>query len=174
MPKCYGGLACTFFEVVFSVLLSVYADHYQIEKSDITLKEYRDYCQEVFKWLKSCFVDDNEKINEVQQRIKKEISDAEEKRKASDQRLDKWTQTLVIPVILAILGTVIAGQGNILAVLSNSMIVLFVFFLLYGIVVGVRSFVMMLQYSEIEKKKDFARILQGIIDIIYTFPENKE
>lgn len=156
---------CLAVEVLTCVALYFYTENFQIKTSDSRLFVYQEYCEKIKHWLDSVGVNVTpENITEIMTRTNKRIDLLEKKRKERRDRIDRWIQILIIPILLAIFSAVIKEQTDLslLLVYAVTMIVAIAstglaFLNIYNIL---DSF----QKRKLEQIKSFVEDLQGILD----------
>lgn len=104
---------CLAVEVLTYVALNFYTENFQIKTSDSRLFVYQEYCEKIKHWLDSVGVKVTpENITEIMTRTNKRIDLLEKKRKERRDRIDRWIQILIIPILLAIFSAVIKEQTD--------------------------------------------------------------
>lgn len=117
---------CLAVEVLTCVVLYFYTENFQIKTSDSRLFVYQEYCEKIKHWLDSVGVNVTpENITEIMTRTNKRIDMLEKKRKERRDRIDRWIQILIIPILLAIFSAIIKEQTDLslLLVYAVTMIV---------------------------------------------------
>lgn len=160
---------CLAVEVLTCVALYFYTENYQIKTSDSRLFVYQEYCEKIKQWLVSVGVNVTpENIKEIMKRTNKRIALLEKKRKERRDRIDKWIQILIIPILLAIFSAVIKEQTDLslLLVYAVSMIVAIASIGLAFL--NIYNIIDFFQKRKLEQMKSFAEDLQGVLDCQFT------
>mgnify|MGYP005762865589 CR=1 FL=1 len=156
---------CLAVEVLTCVALYFYTENFQIKTSDSRLFVYQEYCEKIKQWLVSVGVNVTpENIKEIMKRTNKRIALLEKKRKERRDRIDKWIQILIIPILLAIFSAVIKEQTDLslLLVYAVSMIVAIASIGLAFL--NIYNIIDFFQKRKLEQMKSFAEDLQGVLD----------
>ncbi len=151
-------------EVILSLILWFLVENFQIKTSDEKLEEYYNYCRELEIWLNSQGLVSVKAIKLLRKRLNNRIDEMRKQRKDNNARFDKWIQTLVIPITLAVFSTIIKGQDSI-EMFSTIFLMLSVFAFIYGFVSGCRSYAWFPKKRVLEQMGFFASDLQGILDL---------
>jgi hypothetical protein len=121
--------------------------------------EYCAYCEKVQKWL----ADNNYKTKEDYEELIALLSGLLEREKnekqQKEQRADKWLQTLVIPVVLAIIVAAISKANELHNMIAITMGILTFFFAIYIMISIIRTIIALPQ-----KRRDVQ--IQNLIDDI--------
>lgn len=156
---------CLIFEAVFYISLYFYTDNFQIKNSDTKFTVYQEHCANIRLWLvKIGFVITRENIIELMWRFEKEIDAKEKQRIANKERIEKWIQILIIPIILAVFSAAIKEQTDLTT--------LFTYAIAFLLVVGFITFAFLSCYGiydfykkhKLEQMKSLCNDLQGVLD----------
>jgi hypothetical protein len=77
------------------------------------LQVYKKYCGEINAWLRTTGLIINEKnLKEIITRVNRDVKSLEEKRFKCRDRIEKWIQILIIPILLAIFSEMIREKTD--------------------------------------------------------------
>lgn len=146
--------------VVFS-----YWQHYEIENSSQDIKEYKNYCSDLFVWLENTSVSiDREDIIELRNRIVNRLEKYEQKQQKTYDIIIRFVQALIMSIVLSVLTVVLNKQFDISMILAYGFIAIMVPSFFAVTLFGFTSFVNLIRKNEFEKMKSFSNDLQGILD----------
>lgn len=156
------------FEAILCIGIYFYTENFQIKTSDARLYIYQSYCTAIKTWLDGLgFIVTVENITEIINRTQKNIALLEDARDKRRNRIDKWIQVLIIPILLAVFSAIIKDQTNLSLLLTYAFAMLIAlgslglaFFNCYNVVDFFRK-------RKIEQMKSFAEDLQGILDCCF-------
>jgi len=156
---------CLAVEVLTCVALYFYTENFQIKTSDSRLFVYQEYCEKIKHWLDSVGVNVTpENITEIMTRTNKRIDLLEKKRKERRDRIDRWIQILIIPILLAIFSAVIKEQTD-LSLLLVYAVTMIVAIASTGLAfLNIYNILDFFQKRKLEQMKSFVEDLQGILD----------
>lgn len=155
---------CVLLALVLSIVLYTCIERYQIKCSINKMDDYINYCKELYEWLNSMGVVDKEFIEELHKRISDNVVRLREERQKNSKRIDTWMQTLIIPILIVIITTIISGNNNLTNAVGVVIGILMMFGLLYGVFITIRDIVSFPQKRRIEQLSCFESDLQGILD----------
>lgn len=156
---------CLAVEVLTCVALYFYTENFQIKTSDSRLFVYQEYCEKIKHWLDSVGVNVTpESITEIMTRTNKHIDLLEKKRKERRDRIDRWIQILIIPILLAIFSAVIKEQTDLSLLLVYAVTMIVVIASIGLAFLNVYNTIDFFQKRKLEQMKSFAEDLQGILD----------
>lgn len=156
---------CLIVQVVLCIGLYFYTENFQIKNSDYRLTIYQEYCEEIKLWLiKIGIIVNKENITELVSRIEKEIEKSEKQRKATRDRIEKWIQILIIPILLALFSSIIREQTDLTT--------LFAYAIAFLVALGSIALVFLNCYNvfdffkkrKLEQLKSLCNDLQGVLD----------
>ena len=146
------------------IVLAHTTEDFQINRSQEKFEEYCEYCAEMKNWLAGFSIDSKEKITSIKDRISEKISTIRGADERSVAGMDKWLEGLAIPIVLAVVTTIIAGENATQDKVTLTIIIVLVFALVWFLS-GV--FLKMLNFNrkrKVEQLECFASDLQGILD----------
>lgn len=123
------------------------------------------YCFEIKSWLESVGVNTTpENLNIIIDRVKSQITYLDSVRNNNRNRIEKWSQVLIIPILLAVFSQIIKEQQD--------LSILFAYTATMLIVIGSFGLVFLNCYNaldfykkrKLEQMKSFADDLQGVVD----------
>ncbi len=152
-------------EAVVAFVVFLYGQHYEIENSNQDIKEYKNYCSNLFVWLENTSVSiDREDIIELKNRIVNRLEKYEQKQQRTYDTIIRFVQALIIPIVLTVLTVVLNKQFDISMVLAYGFIAIMIPSFFAVTLFGFTSFINLIRKNEFEKMKSFSSDLQGILD----------
>ena len=156
---------CLAVEVLTCVALYFYTENFQIKTSDSRLFVYQAYCKKIKLWLDSVgVIVTPENITEIMKRTNKHIAQLEKKRKERRDRIDRWIQILIIPILLAIFSAVIKEQTDLSLLLVYAVTMIVTIASIGLAFLNIYNIIDFFQKRKLEQMKSFAEDLQGILD----------
>jgi len=146
------------------MFLYFYTEHYKIICSKKRADEYRDYCKKIKRWLAGCHIKTEDAIKILLGRVNKSIEELESLDKDSQLRIDKWLQALVIPILLAIITTVLSTNSDMEVMVAGTITIIICFIALYCGYTGVQRIANFPNKRMYQQLKCFASDLQGVLD----------
>ena len=152
-------------ELGICIALYLFTDNYQIKTSDVRIRTYETYCSKLTEWFRQTgLIVSKENIVEIKRRVDQYVTEEQQRKKANQERIDKWCQALLFPILLTIFSAVIKEQTNIFVMLGCATTMISAIGLLY---LGVYHCVNVISFFEKRKyaqMKSFSEDLQGILD----------
>lgn len=152
-------------EIILIVLFYLVTERFQITSSKETLERLQNYYKELAGWLGENGYGTNEAIRILYNRVAEYVGKEEGKRKEREATVEKWLQTLAVPVILSVISTVISGQSNLEIMINVVMIIMAVFITCCSIGWVIKGILEFPQKRRLEQMKWFMEDLQDILDI---------
>ena len=178
-----GGLA-TFFlgnesfasaflllETVLSFVFYWRFENYRIKVSDKSIEKHKEYCSNIANWLKTIDIETDEDIQLVYKRLTERISKNNESRTKSVNRVEKWTQVLLVPILICIISEIIKSDVDISVAIANSFVVILISGLVFSLIYISRFFKWFPNKRETAQMQCFADDLRSILD--YRFISRK-
>lgn len=157
----YGMLA----EVSLCGIVYIYTEHFQIKSSNTRLPIYANYCKDVLNWLNDCkVITTEENISKLLNRAVATAKAEDEKRTALRTSIEKWIQSLIVPIILVVFTTIIGKQENLSTILTSSLMLLTILFFIGIFCAAIYNFFNFYSKRKLEQLKCFADDLQGVLD----------
>ena len=166
----YWSIVTLAMEIISCVILYFYTEHYMIACSKKRTNEYCDYCKKIKNWLNSCNVNDEEKIKVLLGRVNESMKEIEIIEQKSQDRIEKWLQALVIPIVLAIITTILGSNSDMNGMITGISTVIILFISVYMIYIAVSKIVSFPNKRMHEQLKCFSSDLQGVLDT--QFPDS--
>lgn len=163
----YFVLGSIVLEIISCAVLYLYTENYRIICSESATEKYRKYCKNIKKWLIGCGIRDKEAVEVLHNRVIESIEQIKSLDENSQERTDKWLQTLIIPVVLAIITTVISNDSDVDVMFKKTLIIIVCFVSVYCIFIAVQKISNFPNKRMIEKLNCFASDLQGVLDTQY-------
>lgn len=156
---------CLLLEVIACIALYFYTEHYQINTSSTRLQVYKKYCGEINAWLKTTGLIINEKnLKEIIARVNQDVESLEERRSKRRDRIEKWIQILIIPILLAIFSEMIREKADISVLIVYALVLLVSLGSLALAFLCCYNIIDFFQKRKLEQLKSFSKDLQGVID----------
>lgn len=154
------------FEITFVIIFYYIFEKYRIDFSSAEYKDYRNYCLKLYDWIKEFDISTVEKVEDLYHNVvaKKQQLELEEETKNS--RGERWLQTLIIPVIIAIITTASSRQANMGEMILSTFLIISIFILIYGTVSATKSIINFPQKRKIKQMECFATDLNALLSII--------
>lgn len=152
-------------EIILCVASYFYVENYQIKTSGIRVVEYKAYCKEIMQWLKSNDIEvSRDNLYELKRRIWASWESREHARKKGIDRVEKWVQALLIPLLLAVFSEIIDGQTDVGVLVSSMLVLIVAIGIVCATVINCYNMVSFFQKRKLEQMRKFANDIQGIID----------
>lgn len=152
-------------EAIVSMIVFLYAQHYEIKNSDEDIKEHKKYCEELYTWLKTSLVTVEKKdIVELKSRMDSRLEKYAETEQKTTDIIMRFIQALIIPVILTVLTVILNNQIDISTILAYGIVAIMVFCFIVITIFGIVSAFNLMRKNEHEKMNSFSKDLQGILD----------
>lgn len=156
---------CLIIEVIACIALYFYTEHYQIKTSSIKLQVYKEYCEEINSWLRTTGLVVNKKnLTKIINRVNHDILIMEDKRNKRRDRIEKWIQVLIIPILLAIFSEMIREQAKLSVLIAYALVLLISIGSLALAFLCCYNIIDFFQKRKLEQLKSFSKDLQGVID----------
>ena len=152
------------FELICAVVAYFYTEHMQIIMSNENIVQYKDKCNKTYQWLKEHDVFEKQDIQNYRDRLVKYIEKNETSNMARKQRLDKWMQILLIPVVLAVFSAFIKDQTDMNAIMGYALGFVFIIIVVYGLVLGLSNVTQIFYKRQLNQVQMFVNDLQGVLD----------
>ena len=162
------GLFLLIAEMAICIALYLFTDNYQIQNSDTRMQKYVSHCSDLAEWFhQTGFIVSKDNVIELRNRVKQHISDDQKRKKANQERFDKWCQALLFPIILAIFSAAIKNQTDILVMVGYAVTMIVSIGLLYLGAYHCLNVISFFEKRRVAQMERFAEDLQGIIDTQY-------
>lgn len=153
------------FEFIIVVITFFYSERMLIKTSINNLESYRNYCFKLYTWICTFSVTEKEDINELMNRILESKNNLAIIKVRQLERIDRWMQVLVIPIVLAIVNNLISKQTDINQVTVYILTILALFATIYFFIYAAIAAMNIFNKKKINQYQIFADDLQGIIDV---------
>ena len=161
----------TFAEAIIAFILYWAQERWEIKYSRKQYDNFRVSAQNLYNWLSEYCITTEEEIELIKARLTRDLEKQDELKKEQKNKIDKWMQTLVIPLILAIITSFISNQTNIESVLGYVFSLLAITFLVYAMIWIIRSVYGLITSRKRDNIELFIDDLQGVIDVMFVFPD---
>lgn len=156
---------CGALTVIICIIMYIITERFQINTSNISMSKYQTHCTELRKWLNENNIKTDYEINLLHKRLIEHINEKKAERKEQNDRVDKWTQTLAIPVLLAIITTMIDKGISIQDSIFFSLGLVFIFAICCCIVWFMKIMIQFPDKQKLEQMNFFADDLQVLLDL---------
>ncbi len=151
-------------EFIFVLISWLCLEYYQIKTAHVGFQEYKQHCEKLSEHLKKYDLKTLENIEEILSRITANVNEMKAEYEKRNDHLFKWTQTLIVPIILAVITTVITKQNEFEVMVTNVTAIIMIFAVLYGAFAFLRNLQAFPLKRKIEQLECFATDLQGVLD----------
>lgn len=164
-PMRKGYIFCLIIEIALCLGLYIYTENFQVKNSSLRFSVYQTYCSDIKNWLEQTgIVVTKENLTELINRIDKDIEILDTKRSRKRERIEKWMQILIIPILLAIFSSIIKEQTDLSILLSYAMSLLFGFGSLSLAFIGCYNAFDFFEKRKLEQLRSLSSDLQGVLD----------
>ena len=164
---------CSIVEAVSAFILCFVQEHWGIKHSFEQYKDFRKSAKDLYNWLDQYNIRNRDEIEEIRLRLISDLEKNENNKKQNGEKADKWMQTLIIPVFLAIITSLISNQTDIQFVLTYALALLVGGGMIYGIVWIMRSVFGIFDSMRCSNIKLFIKDLQSVIDVKFVFKDKE-
>lgn len=151
-------------EIICAIVLYFYTEHMQVKMSDVNMSIYIERCKDTYQWLKSQTVIDKSRIQDYRTRLIARIDKNEKAITDRKRRIDKWMQTLLIPITLAIYSALVREQTDFNLIMSYALAFTAFIITIYVLFICLINFRSIIEKREINQIQAFVDDLQGVID----------
>lgn len=142
-----------------------YVESYQIKTSDVRVADYKEYCAGINKWLESSEVElTKSNLTELRKRVLESWASKENSRKRGIERVEKWIQALLIPLLLAVFAEIIDGQTDVSILISSLLVLIIAIGVVCATAINFYNIVSFFQKRKLEQMRKFANDIQGVLD----------
>ena len=160
-----GEYICCILTVIICIIMYIITERFQINTSDSFMSKYQTHCSELSEWLEENNITTDYKIHLLHKRLIEYINEKKAERKEQNDRVDKWTQTLAIPILLAVITAVMNKNLSIQDSILFSLSLVIIFTISCCLVWVMRIIIQFPDKRKIEQMKFFADDLQGLLDL---------
>lgn len=161
-------------ELILCIISMFYSERIYIDRSEQDYKDYKDYCKEFYKWLVLHDYPDKKSISKLKNRIYKKQIDINSKIEKSRERIDKWLQILLIPIVLSIIGSIFNNQYGMDTKLIYTTAIVIVFVSIYMVLLGADNISNVFYNMRESQYQSFINDLQGVLHIMFSGNDNSE
>lgn len=152
-------------DIILCIVSYFYVESYQIKTSDIRVVDYKEYCAGIKKWLESSDVElTKSNLSELRKRVLASWASKENARKRGIERVEKWIQALLIPLLLAVFAEIIDGQTDVSTLISSLLILIIAIGIVCATAINFYNIVSFFQKRKLEQMRKFANDIQGVLD----------
>lgn len=165
IPIRKAYIFCLVIEIALSIVLYIYTENFQVKNSDLRFSVYQAYCANIKNWLEQIgIVVTKENLSELISRIDKDIEAFDAKRSRKRERIEKWVQILIIPILLAVFSAVIKEQSDLSILLSYATTLLVGYGSLSLVFIGCYNAFDFFEKRKLEQLRSLSSDLQGVLD----------
>ena len=181
------GLICSFFvrwpwlfwvfaiaECSLGFRAFILVEKWEVNISDKELDNFKSSSRELYEWLSKMSISSKENIEILINRFKNTVLEQKNQHRQQSDKIDKWMQTLIIPLIIAIITALIANQVEINKIVIYTVYLLAVAGMVYGLIWLIRSIIAAIKNIRRSDMENFIEDLQGVIDVMFVFKDNSE
>lgn len=152
-------------EAIVSLIVFLYAQHYEIKNSDKDIKAHKKYCEALYIWLEKSLISvESKDIVELKSRMDSRLEKYAETQQRTTDIIMRFIQTLIIPVILTVLTVILNNQIDINVILAYGFVAIMLLCFFIVTLFGFVSFINLIRKNEYEKMNSFSKDLQSILD----------
>ena len=159
----------TLAEAIISFVLYLVQERWEVKYSRERYTNYKQYARNLYKWLLEYSITTKEEIELIKSRLTDDLERQDELKRQQNERADKWMQTLVVPLVLAIITSFISNQPNIENAIGITVALLAIFGFVYAFIWIIRSVAGILNNRKRNNIKCFIDDLQSVIDVMFVF-----
>lgn len=156
------SLVCEF---VFCEICNYEIDSFRIKNFSTELKLYWEECKIFKNWLRTNGVWELDSIREIMYQVEEQIKSLKLGRETADERLEKWIQTIAVPIILIFITEIINKGGFNYESIALTTNILLLFFILVFFTREIRNMQWFSQKREINRLISFSMDLQGVLNL---------
>lgn len=156
-------------EIVSVIALGICSNKYNIDNNQKHSEKYIEYCRNLYKDFCKINVKTEQQFCEILNRTNKKISDIQTKIDKNIEITNKWMQTLIIPILLAVFKAFIDSEEDISVILNSSFFMMILTIVIYAFIIFGFSIINYDIKKQQNELKNYAEDLQSILDIMVTF-----
>lgn len=164
---------CSIAEAASAFILCFVQEHWEIKHSFERYTDFRKSAEDLYNWLDQYNIRNRDEIDEIRSRLTSDLEKNEKSKKQKGEKADKWMQTLIIPIFLAIITSLISNQTDIQIVLAYALTLLVGVGMIYGIIWIMRSIFGIFDDMRYANIKLFIKDLQSVIDVKFVFKDKE-
>ena len=148
--------------------------YYVQEKREIkySRERYNDFLKttyDLFAWLSTFDIKTKEDIELIKNRLIDDLNKRDELKRQRSEKIDKWMQTLIVPLILAIVTSFVSNKTDIEVLMGYVLAFLAFVGIVYAGVWVIRSVHGFWDNRKRDKIEYLIDDLQSIIDVVFIF-----
>lgn len=159
----------TLAEAIISFVLYLVQERWEIKYSRERYTNYKQYAHDLYKWLSEYSITTKEEVESIKSRLTDNLEKQDELKRQQNERVDKWMQTLVVPLVLAIITAFISNQSNVETAIGITVASLAIFGFVYAFIWIIRSVAGILNNRKRNNVKCLIDDLQSVIDVMFIF-----
>ena len=103
----------TFIEMFVAIILYFVQERWEINHSRERYDDFIEASKDLYEWLSGYSINTKEEIELIKNRLQNDLQEQDKLKGQQKDKTDKWMQTLVIPLILAIITSMISNKTDI-------------------------------------------------------------
>lgn len=159
----------TSLEVIMAFILYSVQERREIKYSRERYNDFIKTTRDLFDWISTFDIETKEDIELIKNRLIDDLNKRDELQRQRSEKIDKWMQTLVIPLILAIITSFISNKTDIETLMGYVFALLAFVGLIYAIVWVFRSIHGIWDNRKRDNIEYLIDDLQSIIDVVFVF-----
>ncbi len=159
----------TFIEATVAFILYWVQEKWKIKYSREHYDDFRTSAHDLYNWLSEYSITTQEDIELIKSRLAHDLEKQDALKRQQSDKIDKWMQTLIIPLMLAIITTFISSQTNIEDIIGYVLGLIAIVFLIYAIIWIIRSVYGLMSSRKRNNIEIFIDDLQSVIDVMFVF-----
>lgn len=152
----------------------ILVEKWEVNISDKEFDNFKSSSRELYEWLSKMSISSKENIEILIDRLNNTVLEQKNQHRQQSDKIDKWMQTLIIPLIIAIITALIANQVEIDKIVTYTVYLLAIAGMIYGFIWLIRSIIAAIKNIRRGDMEDFIGDLQGVIDVMFVFKDNSE
>ena len=159
----------TSMEVIMAFVLYFLQERREIKYSRERYNDFIKTTYDLFVWLSTFDIKTKEDIETIRKRLIDDLNARDELKRQRSDKIDKWMQTLVVPLILAIITSFISNKTDIETLIVYVFELLAFTGLIYAIIWIFRSIKGIWDNRKRDNIEYLIDDLQSIIDVVFVF-----
>lgn len=147
------------------IITFFYTERLQTKNCNDGFTKYEAYCFKLYAWINSFSISKEDEIIAIRKRIIKKAETLKSDDSKQKDKVEKWLQILVIPIVLAVVNNVINNQTDISLIITYVISILILFVTIYVVIYTVLAIKNVFSKKRINQYQCFANDLQGILDV---------
>lgn len=152
-------------EAAYCIAVYFYSESYEINNSKKNMKNYKEHCNDIYKWLQNILITvEEDNIIEIKRRIDIKLDKIEKTKEKNRNTTERLIQVIVIPFILSIFAGIIKNESDANIIVAYGVSFIFFPIILILIIFGLYEVINLIKKNDFYMMKSFSDDLQGILD----------